>query len=146
MVAQFKLLIKEKEMQHICIHTQKGFTLVEVLIATVILAVGLLAVSTMIARSTIQDSRAYYLTKASMIVEEFIEQETNKQYSQTDYNNIANISTTKTIDGIKYNLNCVIQNDIPYDFCKEMTCTVTWNNKGTQGNTSYAYYLCRYSN
>lgn len=123
---------------------QQGLTLVEVLIAAVILAIGLLAVSTMIARSTIQDSRAYYLTKASMMVEEFIEQESHKQYSQADYNAIANSALTRTVDGITYNMNCVIQNNVPFNFCKEMTCTVTWNNKGLPGSTSYVYDFCRY--
>lgn len=134
-------------MKNIKIQTQIGFTLVEVLIATVILAIGILAVSTMIARSTIQDSRAYYLTKASMMVEEVIEQETNRQYSQSEFNNTSNFTISRVVDGITYNMECTYQNNLaPIDFCKEITCTVTWNNKGIQGNTSYAYNLCRYSN
>ena len=124
----------------------KGFTHIEVLIASAILAVGLLSVSTMIARSTIQDSRAYYLTKASMIIEEFFEQESHEQYSDIDFKNIKSFSspTTKEIDGITYTMNCVVQNATPFDFCKETTCTVTWNNKGIQGTTNYVYDFCKY--
>lgn len=123
---------------------QSGFTLVEVLIASVILAVGLLAVSTMIARSTIQDSRAYYLTKASMLIEEFLEQESNKQYSNSAFNSINSTSNSTTIDGIVYNIDCTVTNATPTEFCKQMDCVVTWNNKGTQGNTEYVYSFCKY--
>lgn len=123
---------------------QSGFTLVEVLIASAILAVGLLAVSTMIARSTIQDSRAYYLTKASMLIEEFLEQESNKQYSNTAFNSINSTSNSTTIDGIVYNIDCFVTNATPEFFCKQMNCIVTWNNKGKQGNTEYVYSFCKY--
>ncbi|SFJ13030.1 prepilin-type N-terminal cleavage/methylation domain-containing protein [Desulfomicrobium apsheronum] len=125
--------------------TQKGLTLVEVLIATAILAVGLLAVSSMIAKSTIQDSRAYYLTKASMMVEEFFEKESHKQYSDVSFGQIETLSSpiTETVDGVNYTMNCIVQNATPFDYCKEMTCTVTWNNKGLPARTSYVYDFCR---
>ena len=129
---------------HIYTPTQKGFTLVEVLIASAILAIGLLAVSTMIARSTIQDSRAYYLAKASMLVEEFLEQENNKQYVKAEFLAINSTSNSTTIDGIVYTLNCVVTNATPENFCKQMNCQVLWDNKGLQGNTEYVYTFCKY--
>jgi len=124
----------------------KGFTLIEVLIAAVILAVGLLAVSTMIARSTIQDSRAYYLTKASMLIEEYIERESHKQYTQ-EFGNLTNSTSNINIDGTVYTRSCTISSDpnhTPEYFCKELTCRVDWNNKGTQGRTEYVYDFCKY--
>jgi prepilin-type N-terminal cleavage/methylation domain-containing protein len=124
---------------------QKGFSLVEVLIASTILAIGLLAVTTMIARSTIQDSRAYFLAKASMMIEEHFEAESNKQYTKKEFEEELNNSIiTKVIDGITYTMTCTVKDETPLLFCKEMTCAVTWNNKGLQGNTSYAYDFCRY--
>lgn len=116
-----------------------GFTLVEALIATVILAVGLLGVATMISKSTIQDARAYYSTHASLMVEEFLENATRMQYKKSNYSNMTGFSSNMTIDGVQYSTVCVLLNDVPMDRCKEMRCTISWNNKGMATGTEYVY-------
>lgn len=116
-----------------------GFTLVEVLIASLILAIGLLAVATMISRSTLQDSRAYYMTKASMIAEEIFEEMIHAQYDEGDFKNMTDTALNTVVDGVNYSTNCIINNDTPIKNTKEMTCVVTWNNKGIQARTAYVY-------
>lgn len=121
--------------------SSQGFSLVEVLIAVVVLAVGVIAAATMIARSTIQDSRAYYMSRASMMMEEFVENSTRSQYTSFAYNNITNSTLITDIDGVRYTMNCAIRDDIPIDRCKEITCVTTWNNKGLQARSQYVYVL-----
>jgi len=116
-----------------------GFTLVEVLVASAILAIGLLAVATMTARSTIQDSRAYHMTHASMLIEEFLENSTRLQYDADDYATLADTVVINTINGVIYTMNCTLSAVAPVDRCREMTCTVNWNNKGIQASTQYVY-------
>ena len=119
--------------------SNQGFTLVEVLIAAVILAIGLISVATMTARSTIQDSRAYYMSRASNIMEEFIENSTRDQYDSETFKNMTSASTNTIIDGIQYSMTCNLQNDAPINNTKEMTCVISWNNKGIQASTAYVY-------
>ena len=117
----------------------KGFTLVEVLVATVILAIGLLSVATMISRSTTQDSRAYHMTHASLIIEDFLENATRAQYAALTFNNLSNATVNTVVAGVAYTMDCGIQDFAALNRCKEMTCTVNWNNKGIQASTSYVY-------
>ncbi|MDY0275329.1 MAG: prepilin-type N-terminal cleavage/methylation domain-containing protein [Desulfomicrobium sp.] len=130
-----------------------GFTLVEVLVASAILAVGIMGVATMIARSTIQDARSYHTTHASLMVEQFIERESGKQFLRASYQNIngTNASVeTETMNGVLYTMNCTISDgalvrkannatERNCTTCKEMSCIVTWNNKGLQSQTEFFY-------
>ena len=121
-----------------------GFTLVEVLVAVTILAVGLLGVATMISRSTIQDARAHHTTLGSLMIEEFIENASRSQYNVDDFRNMTGRSMNQTINGVDYTMDCVLSNAtyVYVDRCKEMTCTLSWNNKGMQASTEYVYVYC----
>ena len=122
---------------------EHGFTLVEVLVASLILAVGLMGVATMIARSTLQDSRAYYMSRASTMMEEFVENSTKNQYDSEMFGNMTNASVDTVIDGVAYSMDCTLRNDTPIGNTKEMTCTIRWNNKGFQTSTTYVYVFAR---
>lgn len=116
-----------------------GFTLVEVMVALTILTLGLLGVATMISRSTIQDARAYYLTQASMIAEDFIENSTRLQYDDELFSNMNGTTLNNTIDGVNYTMNCTLTNNVPFRKCNEMNCTIQFNNKGINTTTEMLY-------
>ncbi len=120
-------------------YSQRGLTLIEVLVSVVILSVGLLAVATMISRSTIQDSRAYYATHANMFAEELLENATKSQYDVNQYKNMTSGNFSRMIDGVEYTMICVLTDDTPMNKCKEMRCSVNWNNKGQQSSSQYVY-------
>ena len=132
----------KKVIQHRPQDLANGFTIVEALVAAAILAIGLLSVATMISRSTIQDSRAYHMTHASMMVEEFLENATQMQYDADRYDELNGTTTARTVNGIVYSMNCTLSAIAPVGTCKEMNCTVDWNNKGIQASTSYVYVFC----
>lgn len=133
-------------MTHIsAVSTSRGFTLVETLVAAFILAVGILAAAGLIARSTIQDARAYYMSQASLMAEEFLESHIPAQYSGDDFGNLGSASVNRTIDGVEYQMECVLTDGGPLDMatCKEMVCTVTYNNKGLQSQVVNTYVYSR---
>ena len=79
------------------------------------------------------------MTRASMMMEEFIENATHAQYESGPFANMTNSSINTNIDGIDYSMNCALRNDEPIVNTKEMTCVVSWNNKGIQARTTYVY-------
>ena len=123
--------------------SNQGFTLIEVLVAAAILSIGILGVATMTARSTLQDSRSYYMSRASTMMEEFVENATKNQYDSDMFGNMTNASIDTIIDGIAYSLNCTLQQDTPIENTKEMTCIISWNNKGFQTSTTYVYVFAQ---
>lgn len=120
----------------------QGFTVMETLVAAFILAIGILMAASMISRSTIQDARAYYTTQATLMAEEYIEQLIPDQFNRARFDAIAGRNASKTIDGVDYTMNCSVGNSYNgLKLCKNMTCVVTWNNKGIQSQVvnSYTY-------
>lgn len=109
---------------------RNGFSLVEALVAMVVLAVGALGVSSMVGHSTLQDSRAYYATKANMILEQFIENATRMQYSRTIYDTMNSSNATYSYDGVNYSRACILTDDTPFKYNKQMNCTIVSENKG----------------
>lgn len=124
-------------------NSSNGFTLIELLVTTAIIAIGIMAVASMTSRSTVQDARAYHTTKASMVIEDFFEENARTQYDIDDFNNLNNTSFNSTFDNVTFNTNCTITNNFPIDGCKQMNCTITWNNKGLFARTTYAYTFAR---
>lgn len=123
-------------------HNCSGFTLVEVLIALAILSFGILGVASMTTLSITQDSTAYYLGKANLAVEEFLENATQLQYSSATYGNIAGGNFTVDKDNSNqpvYTVTCVLDQDTPENMDKQMTCTITNPRTGRQVGEPYIY-------
>ena len=52
-------------------------------------------------------------------------------------------TTNKTINGVEYHMGCVLTDDSPMPKCKEMVCTISWNNKGIQSQVVNTYVYTR---
>lgn len=118
-----------------------GFTLIEVLMAAAILAIGLMGVASVITRASMQDVRARHVSRGSFLVEELLENATRAQFSAQAFRALADTSTSRVIDGVRFSLNCTLAENMPVERCKEMTCILTWNNSGSRANARYIYVL-----
>lgn len=118
-----------------------GFTLIEVLMAAAILAIGLMMVASLITQAFVQDVRASHLSRGSFLLEEFLENTSRAQYSAQAFNALTDTTVSRVSDGVRYTLNCTMTDNTPVERCKEMTCILTWNNKGSRASARYVYVL-----
>jgi prepilin-type N-terminal cleavage/methylation domain-containing protein len=121
-------------------HSQ-GFTLIEVLVATAILGVGLMAVATLISRAAIQDSRAYHASRGSLLVEEVLERAIRAQYSPQAFRSLTAMNASTVIEGIQFSMTCALAEDTPVERCRQMTCDLSFNNKGHLSTIRYIHVL-----
>lgn len=118
-----------------------GFTLIEVLMAAAILAIGLMGVASVIARASVQDVRAGHVSRANFLMEEFLENATRAQYSVQAYNALTDTAASRVIDGVRFAMNCTLAENTPVERCKEMTCILSWDNSGSHASARYVYVL-----
>jgi prepilin-type N-terminal cleavage/methylation domain-containing protein len=118
-----------------------GFTLVEVLMAAAILAIGLTGVAALISQAFLQDVRASHISRGSFLMEDFLENTSRAQYSAQAFKELRDTSVIRFSDGIRFSLNCTMAENTPVERCKEMTCILTWNNRGSSASARYVYVL-----
>jgi type IV pilus assembly protein PilV len=118
-----------------------GFTLIEVLMATAILGIGLMGVASLIAQASMQDIRAGHVSQGSHLIEQSLENATRAQYSAQAFNALTDTNSSTVIDGVRFSMTCTLSDNTPLERCKEMTCTLSWNNSGSPVSARYVYVL-----
>ena len=104
---------------------KKGFTLIEVLVGLVILAIGLLAIAGMQMTSVKGNFFSHYLTQASYAAQDRLEFLDNLPYDSLQLQQGNHNDGTTTISGIAFNRSyAVVDNPNLY---KIINYTVTWN-------------------
>ncbi len=107
----------------------RGFTLIEVMIAILILAVGMLAMAMLQVTAIRGGSFANQMTQASIYGQDKIEELKNATYAS-----VTNGSDTVTSgNGVIYTRNWTVATDSPYTGSKTVNLTVSWT--GPQGNS-----------
>jgi len=124
-----------KELQRNRQKDQKGFTLLEFLIAVTILSVALLGMATLTGAMRSYNKEAYNNTQAVAIAQGKIEELKNTPYgSLTGGNDTpSGYTRTWTVDG-----------NTPGNDMKTLTVTVTWNWKGQSKSVEYKSIVGKY--
>ena len=106
---------------------QSGFTLIEVMIALVILAAGLLALATMQIVSIRGNAFSSEMTYASMLAQSRFEQIQNMAYSAvTPGTTNEVVPAGPATKGISYTIQRQVQDNTPATNMKTVTFIVTW--------------------
>jgi type IV pilus assembly protein PilV len=104
---------------------KKGFTLIEVLIGLVILAIGLLAIAGMQVTSVRGNFFSHYLTQASYVGQDRLEFLDNLPYSSAQLLAGNHSDGTTTISGIVFSRSYTVADD-PSGY-KIINYTIRWN-------------------
>ncbi len=102
----------------------KGFSLIETLIAVTILAVGLLAVAGLQGTAIQGNSHGNTISQATTIAQDRIEEIRDMDYAAIVYNPNPNIETN--VDGTIYTRETLVEVDTPISDLKRITVTVRW--------------------
>jgi len=116
----------------------QGFTLIEVMIALVILATGLLALMTMQIVSIRANAFSSEMTYASMLAQSRLEQIRNMSYDSVQTVDDETILRDVKTKGIEYTVQRSVQSNIPATDMKTITLTVNWTGSpaGSSGGST----------
>ena len=113
--------------------SKKGFTIVEVMIAMAIFAIGILGVAKMQLKSTNSNTTSRTMTEASTFAVDQIE-----QLMSVPYDNAAMAANSYTnIQNQMYNLSWRITDNNPVTNTKQIAMTVTFRNGTRTFTTNY---------
>lgn len=109
--------------------SQKGFTLLEVLVAIVILSVALLGMATLTGSIVHYNQFASEITGAATLAQDKMEELKN-----TSYSGINDSTETIDIDNITYTRTSTVTTDSPAAGMKTIVVQVTWDWQGQTRN------------
>ena len=116
--------------------TEKGFSLVEVLIAVSIFSVGILAVALMLDTSIQYTSSARLMSEATEIAQYQMEKLMNASYRDAELDEFSSPYGPNLI--ANYSVSWTVQDDVPMSEMKTINLTVAWNDRGENSSLTVA--------
>lgn len=115
---------------------EKGFTLLEILIAIVILSIGILALTRMQVTSIGTNDIAGQITEGTAHTGSEIETVINRAYNDATLDD-GNVSTT--VYG-QYSVTMTVTDSVPIPLVKRINMVVSWNDRGTVRTFTTNYF------
>jgi type IV pilus assembly protein PilV len=105
--------------------TRNGFTLVEVLVSLVLIAVGLIGMAALTATLAHANRGATNRTRADQLVHEKIE-----EFHSAHYDSVGTGSDTVVIEGVEFARTWTVTPETPVAGVKQVILTTSWNEAG----------------
>ena len=125
-----------KQNSHVAFN-DRGFTLIEVLVAMVILSIGIIALTSMQTAGIKGNSTANILTTGGTWAADSVE-----RIFAMDYDDLKNATST-SVDG-HYSTNWQVTNNTPLPNTKTVTITVTSSDGGDQRRVVVNYIIAKF--
>ena len=122
-----------------CTRKKSGFTLIESLIAAVVLSIGIFGAVSMVTSATLLDKRGRDLAQAGLIFEDILESMLWMQHDPGQYRNMTSPVGFVTRNGVRYSVNCTLARNTPVATCTEMICRISWTSGGRKAQSTHAY-------
>jgi len=117
---------------------EKGFTLVEILIALTIFAIGMLAIANMQVWGIVGNATAKWHTEAATWASDRIERLMTLDYAHADL--AAGPHPGAPITEGHYSISWNVTDSTPIPNAKAVVVTVTWKDRGKNKSTAFTYY------
>src|SRR2546422_2424799 len=124
-----------QQAEALSMHDEKGLTLLEVLVAMVVLSLGLLALAKMQITAIQVNAASGRLTQGTAFAQDKVEQLMALPYDDA---NLAVTTHTETRPAQGYTITWQVDQDILAVGVKTINLTVTWSNRGRQKTFSLA--------
>lgn len=117
------------------LQNQKGFSLIELIIAITIFAVGLLAVTSMQMTSVKGNADSQYISEATYLGQEQLEKLLNLPFDDADLTDTTATGTPHTLTNGNFIYNWLVTDDDILTNTKTIQLDVTYNNRGITKQT-----------
>ena len=118
---------KNEIRQETTFRSRDGFTLIEVLIAMLILSVGLLGTAGLTAGIIRGDFFSKNITSATVIAQTQLEAVQNTGYTNANTTNFPSSAASVSMGGVNFSRTTTIIDNSPAANMKTISVTVTWN-------------------
>ena len=112
---------------------ESGFSLLEVLFATVVVGIGFLAVARMHGMSISSNSQSSYMTEATYLAEDKLEELTNQNFGDIDNTGSPETGLNELGEAVTngmFNRSWTVTDNTPGPRTKTVTVTVTYSERG----------------
>jgi prepilin-type N-terminal cleavage/methylation domain-containing protein len=121
--------MKKRNNRRINFRNNKGYMLIESLIAIAIFSIGFLAVATLVLSATRNNTNGNILTQANMLARE----KTEELKNTTDLTELDTTAAPETIGGI-FTRSWTANDSLKSGTSREIEVTVSWSRKGKNHN------------